>query len=398
VVPERLKPLDGLRGIAILLVMLVHFGHGTHPNALVHLLFKAAYAGWVGVDLFFVLSGFLITRILLATRTSPFFFRDFWMRRVLRIFPLTYGVLTVVLLLAPLVTRARALPAGPSPTWLWLYASNIYPLVTGDWFNAPNVLGLNFGHFWSLGVEEQFYLLWPLMVWRIGPRNLPRLCGVLAFSCICLRLVFVAEGVSPNAIYTFTLCRMDALLAGAWIAGVAANGGRLARGVPLARLLAVVSLAVLIGSMAVTGNTFWPGRFMQTAGYSLLAILFGAVVVLAIAAPASSAGRRLLESRVLTFFGKYSYGLYVLHALLWPLFDLGALSVESLSARLDSYLLGVLAHASVATAVSMGAAILSWHLYESRFLKLKRYFNYSVDEPLPLEIPPLATASRRPGG
>jgi peptidoglycan/LPS O-acetylase OafA/YrhL len=271
-------------------------------------------------------------------------------------------------------------------------------LVTGDWFNAPNVLGLNFGHFWSLGVEEQFYLLWPLIVWRIDPRNLPRLCGVLAFSCICLRLVFVAEGVSPNAIYTFTLCRMDALLAGAWIAGFAATGGRLARGVPLARLLAVVCLAVLIGSMIATGNTFWPGRFMQTAGYSLLAILFGAVVVLAIAAPESSLGRRLLESRILTFFGTYSYGLYVLHALLWPLFDRGALSVESLSARLHSYLLGVVAHASVAAAASIAAAILSWHLYESRFLKLKRYFNYSGDERLPPEIPPLATASRRPGG
>ncbi len=397
-VPERLKPLDGLRGIAILLVMLVHFGNGTHRNPLAHLLFKAAYAGWVGVDLFFVLSGFLITRILLATRTSPFFFRDFYMRRVLRIFPLTYGVLTVVLLLAPLVMGAGAPPAGPSPLWLWLYASNIYPLVTGGWFNTPNVLGLNFGHFWSLGVEEQFYLLWPLIVRRTDPRNLPRLCGVLALCCICLRLLFVAAGISPNAIYTFTPCRMDALLAGAWIAGFAANGGQLARGVPLARLLAGLSLAVLLGSMVLTGNTFWPGRFMQTAGYSLLAILFAAVVVLAIAAPASSYGRRLLESRALTLFGKYSYGLYVLHGLLWPVFDRAGLSVESLAARLHSYLLAVVAHASIAAAVSMGAAILSWHLYESRFLRLKRYFNYSRDERLAPEVPSLATAPRRPGG
>src|SRR5262249_46548866 len=160
--------------------MAVHFVHGTHPNPFVHMVFKAALACWSGVDLFFVLSGFLITRILLATRASPDYFRDFYMRRALRIFPLTYGVLVAVMLIAPHLVRAAAPAAGPSPAWLWLYGVNLYPLLTGDWYEAPNVLGLNFGHFWSLGVEEQFYLLWPLIVWRLDGRRLARLCAILA--------------------------------------------------------------------------------------------------------------------------------------------------------------------------------------------------------------------------
>jgi peptidoglycan/LPS O-acetylase OafA/YrhL len=393
--PARLKPLDGLRGIAIVLVMLVHFGRGTHPNPLVQLLFKMVGAGWTGVDLFFVLSGFLITRILLATRGSPQYFRDFYMRRVLRIFPLTYGVLAAVLLVAPLVTHAPPPAPGASPIWLWLYANNIYPLVTGAWCEVHNVLGLNFGHFWSLAVEEQFYLLWPLIVWRLDRRGLGRLCVILACCCLSLRLAFVTTGVSPDTIYCFTLCRMDALLAGAFVAIVADNGLRWETRRRQAGLAALGSLTILVAAMAVTGTTFWPGRFMQTAGYSLLALFFGAVLVLAVTAPPGSRGRRLLEGRVLTFFGKYSYGLYVFHAMFWPAFDRGPLAIAALTSRLGSYLLAVVVHATAASAISIAVAVLSWHLYEKQFLKLKRYFDYRG---APVPALAVATAPRPSGG
>ncbi len=391
--------------------MLLHFGHGTHRNPLANVFFKAAFAGWTGVDLFFVLSGFLITRILLATRGSSHFFRDFYLRRVLRIFPLAYGVLAAVLLIAPLVTRSTPASAGPSSAWLWLYASNIYLMVGGSWFEIPNVLGLKFGHFWTLAVEEQFYLLWPLCVWRLDDRSLARLCVALAVFCFSLRLALAVVGVSLNAIYCLTPCRMDALLVGGFVAILSAGDVPLVTWRRPARLCAAASGAVIVGSMIVSGCTYWPDLFARaaghsglalfagTAGYSLLALLFGAVVVLAVTAPAGSLARRLLEGRLLTFFGKYSYGLYVFHGLLWPAFDRGRLSVEGLTARFDSYLLAVAVHLTAATAISVALAYLSWHLYEKQFLKLKRYFSYrAAAAPAPAPALAVVTEPRPTGG
>jgi peptidoglycan/LPS O-acetylase OafA/YrhL len=388
---KRLACLDGLRGIAILLVMLVHFGRGTHTNPVAHLLFKAAGAGWVGVDLFFVLSGFLITRILLSTRGNPRYFVDFYGRRVLRIFPLYYGVLTVALVLAPLIVGGNLPLEHPSQAWLWSYTSNVYPALRGEWFVMPNLLGLNLGHFWSLAVEEQFYLIWPFLVWRLSPQKLMWLCGALAITSISLRLWFVADGLSPNAIYCFTPFRMDGLVTGAWIAVASFRGARWERATPRAAALASVCLATLVGSMLATSDTFWTNRLMQTFGYSLLAILFGAAIVLAIAAPPTSLRRRLLESGFLAFFGKYSYGLYVFHGLLWPILIDGALSIDPWTAGLHSYLARILLRGLAASAISVGIAYASWHLFERPFLKLKRHFDYHPE----LQLAP--TSTRRGG-
>ena len=152
--------LDGLRGAAILLVLLHHLINGDLP---VHsLVGRTAFAiprcGWAGVDLFFVLSGFLITGILLDQRGLPGYFRVFYARRALRIFPLYYGVLIIVFAILP---HIRAFPQDglrwlrPEQIWFWTYTSNIRSAATGTIFNAPYLM-LN--HFWSLAIEEQFYL------------------------------------------------------------------------------------------------------------------------------------------------------------------------------------------------------------------------------------------------
>src|SRR5206468_651405 len=153
-----------LRGLAILLVIAFHTLRVTGKEGLIGR-FGAAIqdSGWIGVDLFFVLSGFLITGILLDSLGKPGYFRNFFARRTLRIFPLYYAVLTVSLFLVPALIGLQRLPELyhrllENQLWLWTYAAN-YLQATGR-HTLPG-----FGHFWSLAIEEQFYLLWPFVVY-----------------------------------------------------------------------------------------------------------------------------------------------------------------------------------------------------------------------------------------
>ena len=154
--------LDGLRGIAILLVLIHHLTIYRPEGGLDSWIAAVPLFGWCGVNLFFVLSGFLITGILLDTRDSPVFYRSFFARRVLRIFPLYYGVLFLGFVLAPLLLPMPD-AYGRHQLWLWTYLANFaMPFGKGE----PA-----FSHFWSLCVEEQFYLVWPFLVRRSGLRG-----------------------------------------------------------------------------------------------------------------------------------------------------------------------------------------------------------------------------------
>src|SRR3954466_6828035 len=182
----HIATLDGLRGVAILLVMLCHFlgllHTGNHRlDSLLHLGFGH---GWVGVNLFFVLSGFLITGILLDAKSSPRYFRNFYARRTLRIFPLYYGVLFVCFAILPLFPGSNSadfLALRSRQGWLWTYCTNIKIVLDGDWKFATPLLDL--GHFWSLAVEEHFYLVWPLLVFLLPTRALVKACiGVIVVA------------------------------------------------------------------------------------------------------------------------------------------------------------------------------------------------------------------------
>jgi peptidoglycan/LPS O-acetylase OafA/YrhL len=174
----HIPALDGIRGIAIIAVMVFHFflfGGLSPQNKIDGIFYAVAKMGWAGVDLFFVLSGFLITGILHDSRGNDGFFRIFYARRFFRIFPLYYGALVLFLVVLPLSGAAwKALETGPKEQfWLWAYVTNIRIALDNDWGRVPKALI----HFWSLAVEEQFYLAWPFLVYFASRRVVLRLCA-----------------------------------------------------------------------------------------------------------------------------------------------------------------------------------------------------------------------------
>jgi peptidoglycan/LPS O-acetylase OafA/YrhL len=375
--------LDGLRGVAILLVLLHHFASGMTGHGPVYRLFTAAAgAGWVGVDLFFVLSGFLITGILVDARDrgSPHYFRNFYARRFLRIFPLYYGTLALLLLPLARPLHARGVGAGDEliswvlgkdigrdQVWHWLYATNVLLTVRRSW--------LPLGNFWTLAVEEHFYLLWPLAVFALGRgRSRTRLLWLAAglfATALGLRLgqmLVYRAGFNPLALYTLTPCRMDSLAAGGFLALAARGPGGMASVAKAARWVAPAASAPLVAVAVRKGSFHAMSLECLSVGDSLLAAAFAALLALAVATPG-----RVLTHPALRSFGKYSYGLYVIHAVLWPAFPRW-LPGYSAEIRTAPQFLGCLGYVALATAVCYALAWLSWHAYERPFLRLKAYF------------------------
>ena len=375
---QRIQCLDGLRGFAILGVLLFHatLGHpSTDPAAIAFE--RLAGCGWAGVDLFFVLSGFLITGILLDTRTSVGYFRNFYARRTLRIFPLYYATLFAVLVILPRMTSFES-PALQMllrcQGWLWSYLTNIGFIVERRAFANADWLWLN--HFWSLAIEEQFYIIWPFVIWRSSPRTVARLCVLLIVSALVLRCVLVSLGFPPGAVYFPTPCRIDGLASGGLLAVLSRSKSW--RPVLLRYAPSVGGAAgVLLFAMFIfrSGLRF-NDPFCLTAGLTLLCLLAACTILISTEAAPQSRIRICLESRALQFLGKYSYGIYVLHHLLLPLL-LAWFPIPMLVEKTHSQLAGVVAFCLIVLVVSVSCGVLSWHLFEKHFLKLKVYFEYA---------------------
>ncbi|HET8656560.1 MAG TPA: acyltransferase [Longimicrobiaceae bacterium] len=370
---RHVPALDGLRGIAILLVLLRHLvlrPAGT-PVDWLH---QVTRVGWVGVDLFFVLSGYLITGILLDTRGRPGYLRTFWVRRALRILPLYYGFLAFYLWVIP---HAYPRQAGAfavldrNQAWLWLYGNNLLSAVEG--------VHLSFGlsHFWSLAVEEQFYLVWPIVVLLLPRRALLRICGGLALGAALLRVALIHAGVPAGSIYGLTFTRMDGLLAGAAVAVLVRERGGARALLPAARWGASVGLAVLLALLPWAPSLMELSPWMQRFGYSALALFFASALVHCIAAPSGGALSKALNLRGLHFLGRHSYAIYVLHLPVLHFLLSSRIYPEQMAALLGGTLLvGRLAFFLVAAALSVAVSWVVWHLWERPFLRLKARFPY----------------------
>jgi peptidoglycan/LPS O-acetylase OafA/YrhL len=338
----RLPQLDGIRGIAILLVI---FHNETSRYPFLHL--DRIFAnGWMGVDLFFVLSGLLITGILLDTKQSVGYFRNFYARRCLRIWPLYYSSLLFMFGIIPLLSPAegKAIFERSSPWWAFpLYVQNFLVRVPEL---APGLLGVT----WSLAIEEQFYLVWPLIVRFCSTR----LLRWIAVSVICLspalRLFLSAAGVD---IYANTFSRLDGLMAGALLAIVI----RSTDFVP-SRHLGKAWMALCIAAPLVFLTEAVDARWIV---FSMSAAASVSLIYLALCSGQPWL-QGVLRNRFLVYTGTISYGLYLLHKI--P-FNVGT------ALHLNQH---PLLAAPILLAATYGMAALSWTLLERPFLNLKRFF------------------------
>jgi len=370
----HLPALDGVRGIAILLVLVFHsfLLGGIRPAVwLDRIVTAVSEPGWSGVDLFFVLSGFLITGILYDAKGRDGYFRNFYARRILRIFPLYYGFLGFVFIVLPRLTPfgRHHLSLLHDQIWYWTYLLNVLISLRG-W---PPVADLN--HLWSLAVEEQFYLVWPWVVFMLGRRALMAACLGMAAGSLAVRAA-VWAAAPPHVVQMASVlmpARMDALAAGGLLALLAREPEGLARltkwGPP-----ATAAAAGLLGMLF-----YWRHRLVPTdapvqiLGLTLLAIFYGGVLAIAVTSPRDTVAGRLFAHPGLRVLGRYSYGLYIFHLpIMW--YARNIVNATSVPALAGSELPGQLLFTAVAAAGSLGAAVLSWHLYEAQFLKLKSLF------------------------
>ncbi len=365
--PAHIPALDGLRGVAIAMVLAVHFiGDATPANAAERVVVKIANYGIFGVDLFFVLSGFLITGGLLSARGLPFALRHFYIRRALRIFPLYYALLFALFVVGP---RLAFYPEGLAESaghqsWIWTYGTNLFLAGRGTW-SLPYV-----AHFWSLAVEEHFYLVWPLVVLWGSRGSLLRVCAAVALGSAGLRCLCAALGASDVTLVVLTPLRLDALALGAGLAvAVREVGvGELAR--HASRALAV-SCALVVGtSLAAMRMSGGARAAVLSSRGTWIAIAFASLMLLSAAAPQSSRLCRVLVGRPLRALGVYSYGLYAFHGIVaYAMFESRA--EFRLGAALGSHSAAVLLLAVAGTSASLLLAAASFEFFERRLLALK---------------------------
>lgn len=351
--------LDGLRGLAILLVVVYHnFGF-----------INVFFFGWLGVDLFFVLSGFLITDILLKTIGEKNFLRNFFMRRILRIFPLYYFGLVLFLFVIPLFAEHFNVKYyTDNQFWLWTYLQNwLYIFRNPGQTNTLN-------HLWSLAVEEQFYLLWPLVILLLRkPKWLLIFISLLLAGVLGLRLWAWINQVADLAyfnLYTFT--RIDGICIGCMVALLLRiYPGFLKKYTsPIVLFFAVMNLAFFFVNRAYDFG--FP--YLALAGYTTFAMIFGLLVNEAV-----TGGTKLIDFLfnipVLKFFGRISYGFYVFH---WPLYILFS---PWLIKQFSKFSSGSLLQFSVSLAATVIAILVSWlsfRYFERYFLKLKTKYSSTV--------------------
>ena len=382
--------LDGVRGLAILLVMFHHFTIVEPVSGASRVLASAGAMGRYGVDLFFVLSGCLITGILLDSREAAHYFRTFYTRRVLRIFPLYYTLVAVTFLLVPAATRllsadtSRTVRAFVSPgDWPWFVAfcSNVLLAIRDRYTNG--LLDAS----WSLAIEEHFYLVWPTVVLLVvGLRRLRHVAVAVLIAALLLRIAAWSAGWSRLQIYAVTFTRMDALAFGAIVAiWMRSPPDRWTRHLAHARYYAP-ALAAVIVALWLSGQMEYTATVMNTIGYTLVGALGMQLVVLAVPSTRGPLVERVFSNGAMRFFGKYSYGLYMFQlpvkgALILFWFDKARMTSSPIGWQAAFY--------ALACGLTMIAALVSWHLLEKNMLALKDRIAF-VDTVPALVNPPIA--------
>ena len=342
------KELNGVRGLAALMIMYFHFFQTIKPyqNSVFNFFYKFSHFGQTGVTLFFVLSGFLISRILLSSKNTDNYFSSFYIRRSLRIFPLFYLFLVLTYYIVPWLAHQPIVPFSKQWSY-WFYLQNF--AITFNW----DQIGLR--HLWSLAVEEHFYLFWPFLIYFLNPRQLKISVYIIFAVALIVRLVLLNQHYNP---FYFTFTNIDALSLGSLIALHELSGeskfnyGRLF----IIVFIPTVLLWVFFGG---SGNIF-----IQVIKLPLIAIAYYALIGFLISPSAGRAVKKVLDSGFFDYSGRISYGLYIYHPVIFHLY-------------LDSSLnKGFFSSLIICFGLAYIIASISFYFFEAQFLKLKKYFEY----------------------
>jgi peptidoglycan/LPS O-acetylase OafA/YrhL len=337
--PKYIPQFDYLRGVAVLVVMLFHASHDVQSFPMA----RFVEFGWTGVDLFFVLSGFLITGILLNTREQRGYFTNFYARRILRIWPLYFALLGVMFIAVPLLFPRWSATAMGNARPAWPFVLFIQNLA------IPHAITGPLSATWSLAIEEQFYFAWPLLIFLLPRRAIQWLAVAIVVCSPLLRLGITLT--HPHvSMYFNTFTRLDGLAVGSFLAIwlPEAKAGTVKRWALAALPIALIS-AVLIDHTWIR--------------YSAIAIAAGSIVSLSFFVT--------FNNRFLRYTGRISYGLYLLHLATFGL----ATKPELRRHYPHAPAWNDIAYLAVGLAVSYGLASLSWFLFESQILRAKKWFH-----------------------
>ncbi|MDZ4817507.1 MAG: acyltransferase [Planctomycetota bacterium] len=364
----RYPALDGVRGLAIILVLIHHQTLLANTGPLSSFMRGVAAYGWCGVDLFFVLSGFLITGILLDSKNSPQYFKHFYTRRVLRIFPLYYLILCVCVFILPYIPHPKSQLFGRiagDEIWYFFFLQNYVIAWHGQFRHG--ILDVT----WSLAIEEQFYIIWPMIVAFFRPEKVLLICIALIIGVLVLRILIDYNcDISPVAIYVSTLTRMDGLACGALIA-VAVRIAKWERWlIDYRRVVLVVASISLLFLTAGLGKRSWESSIVIRYGYTCNALLFGSLIVELLYAKTDSLLYRLFVNRFLIAFGKYSYAIYLINLPLAALIRDTVYGPKRFLTIGGSQLPGQFIYYVICTSLIFTAAVISWNLIEKRFLAI----------------------------
>jgi peptidoglycan/LPS O-acetylase OafA/YrhL len=348
--------LDGLRGIAILMIVIYHnFGY----------IEKYIFFGWLAVDLFFVMSGFLITDILMNAAGTKNFLRNFYYRRILRIFPLYYLSLVLFLIVLPRLPIESGIKYySDNQVWIWTYLQNWLYIF------KPPVHTNTLNHLWSLAVEEQFYLLWPLAILLIRkPKYLLVFISLLLVSTVGLRLWIWTHHIAGFAYYNlYTFTRIDGICIGCMVALLARID---------ANFLKKYTSGIVLFFAALNFAFFFINRkfqfsfpFLALAGYTTFAMMLGLLVNQAVTRETKLINL-LFNIPILKFFGRISYGFYIFH---WPVYLLLSPYVSGWVSRFTHGRLAEILVSSLSTLTAIALSWLSFNYFEKYFLKLKMKF------------------------
>lgn len=357
---QHIKSLDGVRGLAVLMVLSSHFlilkeWEGSK-------FWNILSGGWLGVDLFFVLSGFLITDILLKAKGKPHFFSNFYKRRTLRIFPLYYAVVIFAAIYGSIFENTLSkLFTYDSILNFFAYSSNFAQALKNSYVYPLYSFELN--HLWSLSIEEQFYLLWPLLVYKLSHKQIKYV--LVTIILMTTPFIYIADKIFGNwslAAYVLPICRFDAISIGALIALFKHTEIDFFKSTNL-KLLYLTALTMLVN---VVINLAYSGAYGKG---TFSAMFFGILLYIVLSENSLPIFKNIFENKFLVHLGTYSYALYVFHHFLKPQYMtlFGNYLVNGEMNRI----LGQIIYFVLAFGITYLISRLSWIAIERPFLKLK---------------------------